>query len=127
MATYTLLSGYEPFYGHDNAQLMAANKDVQYAFHSPEWDHIHSDTKDFIVQCFQKSADSRITPEQAKRHPFIRTSYKAIEMTKKLGLRGSGSGGELSSSSFGGSNNFDNSGSGNVNHTESERKDCVLM
>lgn len=34
---YTLLCGYEPFYGTDDAQLIKSNKNVNYEFHLPEW------------------------------------------------------------------------------------------
>ena len=61
---------------------MAANKEVRYGFNKPIWDTVNSDTKDFIALCLRPTAEERITPEQAKRHPFVRTSYKAVEATK---------------------------------------------
>lgn len=83
VATYTLLAGYEPFYGVDTADLMQCNREVRYAFHSPEWDDISEDCKDFISRCLSRSSETRLTPEQAKRHPFIRGSAKVVEAYEK--------------------------------------------
>eukprot|EP01034_Spumella_vulgaris_P021453 gene21453-27486_t len=79
VAAYTLLVGYEPFYGADNKELMEANKHVQFAFHSPDWDGVSEETKDFIAQCLQPSAETRITPEQAKKHPFVLQSFDVVK------------------------------------------------
>ena len=49
-----MLCGYEPFYGDTETQLMESNRIVNYAFHSPEWDHINYYAKDFIKKCFHQ-------------------------------------------------------------------------
>jgi len=49
---YAMLSGYEPFYGDTEAELMESNKSVLFAFHKPEWDNISADAMDFINKCF---------------------------------------------------------------------------
>ena len=54
VVAYALLCGYEPFYGDTETQLMESNRIVNYAFHSPEWDHISNDAKDFIKKCFHQ-------------------------------------------------------------------------
>eukprot|EP01038_Epipyxis_sp_PR26KG_P014930 gene14930-20082_t len=71
---YTLLCGYEPFYGgdDDNAQLLLrANKAVEYEFHSPEWDEFSVDAKDFIMRCLAPTTESRLTPDEARKHPWL--------------------------------------------------------
>ena len=45
VVAYTLLCGYEPFYGTDDTQLIKANKSVHYEFHLPEWGDISDDAK----------------------------------------------------------------------------------
>ena len=40
VVAYTLLSGYEPFYGNNDSELITANKTVNYEFHLPEWSAI---------------------------------------------------------------------------------------
>ena len=47
VVAYVLLCGYEPFYGTDDAELIKANKTVDYQFHSPEWDSVR-----FIIYLF---------------------------------------------------------------------------
>jgi calcium/calmodulin-dependent protein kinase I len=48
VVTYTLLCGYEPFYGTTDKQLIQANKMAHYEFHMPEWAHVSSEAKDFV-------------------------------------------------------------------------------
>lgn len=47
---YTLLCGYEPFYGVTDKQLIAANKLAEYEFHEPEWTRISHEAKDLVRQ-----------------------------------------------------------------------------
>jgi calcium/calmodulin-dependent protein kinase I len=71
VVAYTLLCGYEPFYGTDDQELIRVNKNVEYQFHLPEWGSISTLAKDFIANCLLPSADHRLTAEEAKRHPWI--------------------------------------------------------
>ena len=67
---YTLLCGYEPFYGEDDQELIMANKSVQYEFHSPEWDGISENAKDFIKNCLKPR--DRFTPMDALEHSWLK-------------------------------------------------------
>ena len=40
VVAYTLLSGYEPFFGINDSELITANKTVNYEFHLPEWSQV---------------------------------------------------------------------------------------
>lgn len=48
VVAYTLLCGYEPFYGVTDKQLIAANKLAEYEFHDPEWTRISAEAKDLV-------------------------------------------------------------------------------
>ena len=69
---YTLLCGYEPFYGENDDELIKANKAVLYEFHSPEWDNISDDAKDFVQNCL--IPQGRFTPMEAADHPWLKES-----------------------------------------------------
>lgn len=74
VVAYTLLCGYEPFYGTDDQELIRVNKSVEYQFHLPEWGGISMSAKDFIANCLLPHADHRMTAEEAKNHPWLATS-----------------------------------------------------
>ncbi|CAK4744167.1 unnamed protein product [Aphanomyces euteiches] len=69
---YTLLCGYEPFFGRNDKELIALNKSVVYSFHPEEWAHISEDAKDLIQLMMQPDANDRITPREALQHPFLK-------------------------------------------------------
>jgi calcium/calmodulin-dependent protein kinase I len=71
VVAYTLLCGYEPFYGTDDQELIRVNKSVEYQFHLPEWAGISLAAKDFIANCLLPSAGHRMTAEQALLHPWM--------------------------------------------------------
>lgn len=47
---YVCLCGYEPFFGVNEADLIAANKAAVYEFHVPEWEEISEAAKDLVRQ-----------------------------------------------------------------------------
>lgn len=73
---YTLLCGYEPFYGTDDTQLIKANKNVHYEFHLPEWGDISDNAKDWIRKCMSPYANSRLKPEEALAHVWLNQNAK---------------------------------------------------
>jgi len=77
VVAYTLLCGYEPFYGCDNQDLLKANKAAEYKFHRPDWDVISNDAKDFIAKALLSSADERLTPEGARKHAWLKGLTKS--------------------------------------------------
>lgn len=79
VVAYTLLCGYEPFFGRNEHELMLVNKHIQFEFHSPEWDEISESAKDFISRTICP-VDIRMTPSDAKQHPWLRQATHNSDM-----------------------------------------------
>ena len=79
VVAYTLLCGYEPFFGCNDQELMLANRNIEYEFHSPEWDEISTSAKDFISRTICP-AHMRMTPYEAKLHPWLRHACHNSDM-----------------------------------------------
>lgn len=45
---YTMLCGYEPFFGVTDEELILANKSVRYDFDEPEWVNVSKDAKNLV-------------------------------------------------------------------------------
>jgi serine/threonine protein kinase len=73
VVAYVLLCGYEPFYGTDDHQLIQSNRNVDYAFHEPEWGKVSDDAKDWIAKALHPYAEQRIKLEDALKHPWLHT------------------------------------------------------
>jgi calcium/calmodulin-dependent protein kinase I len=71
VVAYTLLCGYEPFYGSTERQLIAANKRCEFAFHLPEWGSISAEAKDFVERLMEPDPAKRPTAAQALQHKWI--------------------------------------------------------
>ncbi|KAF4323203.1 hypothetical protein BBO99_00002784 [Phytophthora kernoviae] len=59
VVTYTMLCGYEPFFGVNDEELIQMNKWVDYEFEEPEWSNISDEAKDLVcVSCllFKKTS-----------------------------------------------------------------------
>ena len=76
VVAYTLLCGYEPFYGRDDKELIQANRNTEYAFHDPEWSSISDDAKRFIRQALLPTAEQRLKVGEAKAHRWLRSTYR---------------------------------------------------
>ena len=63
VVAYTLLCGYEPFFGSENPEIIIANKKAEFKFDTPEWTHISNEAKDFITQALKPTAAERLTTE----------------------------------------------------------------
>lgn len=48
VVTYTMLCGYEPFFGVNDEELIQMNKSVEYEFEEPEWENISDEAKDLV-------------------------------------------------------------------------------
>jgi len=68
---YTLLCGYEPFYGMNDKQLIEANKTAEYQFHLPEWENVSEDAKDLVRKLLEKDPAKRIDVNNALQHPWL--------------------------------------------------------
>lgn len=71
VVTYTMLCGYEPFFGVNDEELIQMNKAVDYEFEEPEWSSVSEDAKDLITLMMEKDTTRRITPLEALQHPFL--------------------------------------------------------
>jgi hypothetical protein len=71
VVAYTVLCGYEPFYGATERQLITANKAAKYEFHLPEWQNVPKGAQDLVAQLLEKDPMKRPTPAQALRHPWL--------------------------------------------------------
>lgn len=76
VVAYTVLCGYEPLYGVNEQQLIAANKIASYEFHMPEWSQIPEDAKDLVRRLLEIDPHKRLTPEQALEHPWLQRCKK---------------------------------------------------
>lgn len=80
VVAFTLLCGYEPFYGADDQELLQANKNIDYEFHSPEWDNISHLAKDWITNVLKEKGSERLDPISALYHPWLREKSLDIVM-----------------------------------------------
>ncbi|RLN67722.1 hypothetical protein BBP00_00001431 [Phytophthora kernoviae] len=79
VVTYTMLCGYEPFFGVNDEELIQMNKWVDYEFEEPEWSNISDEAKDLISLMMEKDTHKRITPKQALQHPFLRDTNAVLD------------------------------------------------
>mmetsp|Transcript_12657 Transcript_12657/g.20559 ORF Transcript_12657/g.20559 Transcript_12657/m.20559 type:complete len:1601 (+) Transcript_12657:232-5034(+) len=68
---YTLLCGYEPFFGETDDELIAANKSGDYAFMLPEWGRVSDEAKDFVSKLLDPFPTRRLTVHDALDHPWM--------------------------------------------------------
>ena len=86
VVAYTLLFGYEPFYGADEHELMIANKNIEYEFHYPECNTVSQCAKDWIARTLC-DASVRMTPEEAISHPWLQQARHLSDMRILARLR----------------------------------------
>ncbi|KAG7388118.1 Serine/threonine-protein kinase dclk1 [Phytophthora pseudosyringae] len=79
VVAYTMLCGYEPFFGVNDEELIQMNKLVDYEFEEPEWASISDEAKDMITLMMEKNPYKRVTPKEVLEHPFLRDSNAALE------------------------------------------------
>ncbi len=80
---YILLSGYPPFYGENDAEILEAVKKGVYDFESnfcahykfagEEWDGVSLECKELITKLLTRDPVKRYTAEQAIHHIWIKT------------------------------------------------------
>ncbi|KAG5176912.1 kinase-like domain-containing protein, partial [Tribonema minus] len=71
VVAYTLLCGYEPFYGQTDAELLAQNKAGEFEFHLSDWCEISLAAQDFVSALMEADPGKRLTAAQALRHPWL--------------------------------------------------------
>ena len=69
--SYIILAGYPPFYSEDQKKLFRKIKNGEYVFHSPHWDDVSQDAKDYISGLLTVNPASRLSADDALKHPWI--------------------------------------------------------
>ncbi|DBA04301.1 TPA: hypothetical protein N0F65_002063 [Lagenidium giganteum] len=81
VVAYTMLCGYEPFFGVTDEELIQMNKAVEFEFEEPEWSSISIEAKDLILMLMEKDTTKRLSPADALQHPFLRDASLALDDT----------------------------------------------
>lgn len=77
---YTLLCGYEPFYGESDQELVKCNKKAKICF-DEDWEGVSKDAKNLIRCLCEPDPTKRIGPDEALRSPWFkgcRVIYNAV-------------------------------------------------
>jgi serine/threonine protein kinase len=61
VVTYTMLCGYEPFFGVNDEELIQMNKRVEYEFEEPEWSSISDEAKDLVRHAISSRTEWTLT------------------------------------------------------------------
>jgi len=69
--TYTLLCGYSPFRSETRQALIEETTKARVEFHDKYWKNISKEAKDFICALIKSNPKSRLTAEEALRHPWL--------------------------------------------------------
>ncbi|CEM30249.1 unnamed protein product [Vitrella brassicaformis CCMP3155] len=68
---YILLSGYPPFHGTDNHEILKKVKSGRFDFDPRFWRHISESAKDLIQRLLTFDPKKRVTARKALQHPWI--------------------------------------------------------
>ena len=82
--TYILLCGYPPFYNEEDSDVLLFQQvvDCDFKFHSPTWDTINPDAKDFIRKLLVKDFETRLSCTDALRNDWLQTQSSEITSTE---------------------------------------------
>jgi len=80
--TYVLLCGATPFYDAVQSALFKRIMAADYKFHSPEWDDVSHNAKDFVSKMLVVNPANRLSAEQALQHPWISEKNAKRELLK---------------------------------------------
>lgn len=69
---FVCLSGFAPFDGKDDVEVMAAVSDGYYDFEDEAWDDISDDAMDFIKHLLAYKEEDRYSAAEALQHPWLR-------------------------------------------------------
>ncbi|KAG2203945.1 hypothetical protein INT47_007528 [Mucor saturninus] len=75
--SFTLLSGYTPFWGEDQTSLFESIMSGQYEYDDEYWSDISNSAKNLIDRLLTFDPNERITAEEALLHPWIKGSKEA--------------------------------------------------
>ena len=68
---FIMISGKPPFGGKNNNDILNNVLHGSYNFEHQAWESISDSAKDLINNLLQRSADMRLTSEEAYNHPWI--------------------------------------------------------
>jgi calcium-dependent protein kinase len=69
---YVVLCGYPPFYGDNDADVLAKVRLGNFAFNAADWKNISEDAKALIRHLLKMNPKERYTAEQALNHPWVK-------------------------------------------------------
>jgi len=78
---YIMLCGYPPFWPEDDEILKMIKQitDGDYSFHSPQWDPVSEDSKNFIRACLTVEVNDRPTSIECMNHPIFKNDNLPTE------------------------------------------------
>ncbi|KAI8146191.1 kinase-like domain-containing protein [Fennellomyces sp. T-0311] len=82
--TFTLLSGYTPFWGEDQATLFESIMSGKYEYDEDYWEDISDSAKDLIDRLLTFNPTRRVTAKEALEHPWIKGVEEAAPRTTNL-------------------------------------------
>lgn len=68
---YIMLSGYPPFNGNSDADIMKAVRKGLYDFKGPEWKSVSNNAKE-LIKCMLIQPKNRLTADKVLEHPWLR-------------------------------------------------------
>ncbi|GBG24498.1 Protein kinase, putative [Hondaea fermentalgiana] len=71
---FILLVGRQPFRGRNAAEQINATKTGAFSLHGPHWDSVSDSAKDLVERMLDVDPSTRITLDEAVRHPWMYTS-----------------------------------------------------
>lgn len=87
---YILLAGYEPFYDErGDTHIFRKIIKGDFEFHSPWWDDVSDDAKDFVSKLLKLDPNNRLTAKQALEHKWIKdgeSNADAPNLKKRLNV-----------------------------------------
>jgi calcium-dependent protein kinase len=84
--TYIILCGYPPFYGSTSDEIYNQAQEGRLVFHSPEWDNISSEAKDFVRSLVRLNPNDRLTAGEALEHEWI-ASNRDVKALRRVSAK----------------------------------------
>lgn len=77
---FVLLTGYVPFYGNTDKEILSAIEEKEPDFKEEEWEDKSSEAKDLVLKMLNKDQYSRISCNDAINHPW----FKKFNLTSEV-------------------------------------------
>ena len=82
IVTFFLLCGYLPFDDKNSEEVIRQIVEDPTPFKESVWKYISVEAKDFVAGLLEKNPKKRLNIEQGLEHPWLKSLYKAKEITK---------------------------------------------